>query len=143
MVVISPLDLRPTRMIVRLTREGRINLEFAMVPNGTPIAIPLAISANAIFTLSRPACDAPYHVTRARNACKSIIKNFRNSGENFQPRSLAVFLAFTAELLELGKNGTDVELGRLLLRLRGGGDLGFPARRCFGGRKQSCASIGR
>jgi hypothetical protein len=32
MVVISPLDLRPTRMIVRLTREGRINLEFAMVP---------------------------------------------------------------------------------------------------------------
>src|SRR6516164_5894378 len=71
------------------------------------------------------------------------IESWSNTGENCQPRLLAVFLAFAAELLELGENGADIELSRLLLRLRGGRDFRFLARGCLGGRQQSGASIGR
>ena len=66
-----------------------------------------------------------------------------NPGEKFQPRLLAIFLAFAAELFELGENGTDIEFSRLFLRLRGGGDFSFLARRRFSGREEGCASINR
>jgi hypothetical protein len=66
MVVIwSPLDLRPTQAIVGPTRESKLNSESALVPVGTLIEISFAISARAIFTLSRSAQGAPYRITRA------------------------------------------------------------------------------
>jgi hypothetical protein len=144
MVVIwSPLDLRPTQAIVGPTRESKLNSESALVPVRNSDRNFVCISAPAIFALSRSAQGAPYRITRARHACKSVARIFRNTGENCQPRLLAVFLAFAAELLELGENGADIEFSRLLLRLRGGRDFRFLARGCLGGRQQSGASIGR
>src|SRR5215471_16213273 len=92
----------------------------------------------------RDRCKArrPELPTRATGE-NEIARIFRNTGEKFQPRLPAVFLAFAAELLELGEHGADVEFSRFLLRLRGGGDFGFLARRRFGGRKECCASINR
>jgi hypothetical protein len=139
----SPLDLRPTQAIVGRTREGKLNSESAMPPMRNSDLNSVCNQCAAIFTLSRSAQGAPYRTTRARDACKSVARIFRNTGENCQPRLLAVFLAFAAELLELGENGADVEFSRLLFRLRGGRDFCFLARGCLGGRQQGCASIGR
>jgi hypothetical protein len=68
---------------------------------------------------------------------------FRKNGENSQPRSLAFFVAFAAELLELGEHSADVHLARLFISFRSRSYFGLLARRGFGGRQQRCAGVDR
>src|SRR5215470_470918 len=79
------------------------------------------------------------HAHAERNIASNFLQDRRNSGG----RSLAFFVAFAAELLELGKYGADVEFAGLFFGFRSGGHLGLLARGGFGGREKCRTSVRR
>ncbi len=75
--------------------------------------IPRKTRANRAINLLRSAREALPNYPSARGSRKNLCRNVRDSGEKFPPRLFAVFVALAAQLLELCKHSTDIELARL------------------------------
>jgi hypothetical protein len=126
----------PVTRSSRCADESRLNFEFAnnssseLSRDSCPSQIPEAIN------FSRPACARQFRARAHRTQILHRIfrKNGEKTNENSQPGSLAFFVAFAAELLELGEHSTDVHLARLFISFRSRSHFGLLARRGFGGR---------
>jgi hypothetical protein len=78
-VMWSPIDLRPTQAIVGPTRESKLNSESALVPvqNSDRNFVCNQCASNLHIVAIRAR-----RITRARHACKSVARIFRNTSEN-------------------------------------------------------------